>query len=69
MIEIIESGVRRHVIATVETFAAAKTKVEAMGVAFMEDDADHDDCADAYLNDGRVIAIQPEGFTTNKETV
>jgi hypothetical protein len=63
MIQIIESNMsRRTVIATAPDFAAAKAKVEAMGVAYMEDDADHADCADAYTNDGRVIAIQPEGF-------
>lgn len=63
MINIYESNMsRRTVIATAATFAEAKVKVEAMGVAFMEDDADHADCADAYLNDGRIIAIQPEGF-------
>jgi hypothetical protein len=62
MINIIESGNRRNVIATAETFADAKAKVVAMGVAFMEDDPDHTDCADAYLNDGRIIAIQPEGL-------
>lgn len=64
MFEIIESGMngRRKVIATTDTFAAAKAKVEAMGVSFMEDDADYEGCADAYMTDGRVIAIQPEGF-------
>lgn len=64
MINIIETDARRPtVIATAPTFAEAKAKVLAMGCAFMEDDTDHTDCADAYLNDGRVIAIQPEGFT------
>jgi hypothetical protein len=62
MINIIESGNRRNVIATAETFTDAKAKVIAMGVAFMEDDTDHADCADAYLIDGRIIAIQPEGL-------
>lgn len=65
MIEIFETNSlgRRSQIATAPTFAEAKAKVEAMGVAFMEDDADHTDCADAYLNDGRIVAIQPVGFT------
>lgn len=65
MIEVSEINAhgRRTVLATAPTFADAKAQVEAMGVAFMEDDADHADCADAYLNDGRVIAVQPEGFT------
>lgn len=63
MIEIIETNMtRRTVISTAANFAAAKAQVEAMGVAFMDDDADHADCADAYLNDGRIIAIQPVGF-------
>lgn len=65
MHQIIETGMngRRVEIATAPTFEEAKAKVEAMGAAFMEDDADFPECADAYLNDGRVIAIQPEGFT------
>lgn len=64
MFEIIEthnSG-RREVIATASSFVEAKNKVQAMGVLFMEDDSDYPDCADAYLNGGRVVAIQPEGF-------
>ncbi|ARK07587.1 hypothetical protein LAV_00212 [Sphingobium phage Lacusarx] len=64
MIEIIETGMqgRRAVIDTAPSFEEAKAKVEAMGVGFMEDDEEHADCADAYLLDGRLIAIQPEGF-------
>lgn len=64
MHEIIENNMmgRRTVIATAESFIAAKEAVVAMGVAFMEDDADYPECADAYLNDGRVLAIQPTGF-------
>ena len=64
MFEIIEStGIaRRTVIDTAPTFEEAKAKVEAMGVAFMEDDADYPGCADAFLNDSRLIAIQPVGF-------
>lgn len=54
---------RRTLLATAPTFDEAKAKVEAMGVAFMEDDSDYAYCADAYMNDGRIIAIQPEGFT------
>jgi hypothetical protein len=65
MIQIIESGMngRRNVIDTAPTFSEAKERVTTMGAAFMEDDAEHADCADAYMHDGRVIAIQPEGFT------
>lgn len=65
MIQILETGTHGHtVLATLPTFAEAKTRVIGMGCAFMEDDADYADCADAYLNDGRIIAIQPVGFTT-----
>lgn len=65
MFEIIENNMngRRAVIATEATFEGAKARVESYGVAFMDDDADYPNCADAYLADGRVIAIQPEGFT------
>lgn len=69
MHELIETNMhgRRTVIATAPSFADAKAKAESMGVAFMEDDSDYPECADAYLADGRVVAIQPEGFTTHKE--
>lgn len=64
MIEVIELlASRRVVIATAPTFTEAKDKVTAMGAAFMEDDAEYVDCADALLYDGRIVAIQPEGFT------
>jgi hypothetical protein len=65
MFEIIESPTptQRNTIATAETFEEAKAKVEAMGVVLLEDDADYPGCADAYTTDGRVLAIQPEGFT------
>jgi hypothetical protein len=63
MFQIIETDARRPtVLDTAKTFDAAKAQVESMGVEFMEDDADYVGCADAYLKDGRVIAIQPEGF-------
>ncbi len=64
MFEIIETSMnnRRATIATVDTFEVAKAHVEAMGVSFMEDDTDHPNCADAFLTDGRIIAIQPVGF-------
>lgn len=51
-----------RIIDTADTFEAAKAKVEAQGVAFMEDDADHAGCADAYMHDGRIVTVQPEGF-------
>lgn len=71
-VQIFESnGTRRTLIDTIHNnpdsdvtaFAAAKVRVAAMGAAFIEDDVDYIDCADAYLNDGRIIAIQPVGFT------
>jgi len=64
MIEVFESSPRgRNVILTAETFEEAKAQVESMGVVLMEDDSDYVDCADAFLIDGRVVAIQPVGFT------
>jgi len=64
MIEIIETNMngRHTILATVATFAEAKNAVNEMNPAFMEDDSDHHDCADAYMRDGRVLAIQPVGF-------
>jgi hypothetical protein len=64
MIEIYETHMmgRRTLIATAETFAEAKDKVIAMGVSFMEDDEDFIDSADAFMLDGRTVAIQPEGL-------
>jgi len=56
---------RREIVATATSFIEAKNKVEAMGVLFMEDDSDYPGCADAYLNGGRVVAIQPKGFKLN----
>lgn len=53
---------KRRVLKTVETFAEAKAEVLALGVAFIEDDEDYEDCADAILNDGSLIAIQPVGL-------
>lgn len=53
---------RSTVIATRETFAEAKAFNVSLGVAFMEDDADYKNCADAFLNDGRLLTVTPEGF-------
>jgi hypothetical protein len=52
----------RKVIAGAPTLRDAKVIVEAMGVVFMETDNDYPNCADAFLTDGRVVAIQPVGF-------
>jgi hypothetical protein len=65
LIEVFEAEINgnwKNVIATKESFAEAKVFVEAMGVAFMDEDEDYENCADAYLNDGRIIAIQPVDF-------
>jgi hypothetical protein len=67
-------GTSRRVIDTIHNnpdsnisaFAAAKARVAAMGVSFMEDDVDYIDCADAFMTDGRILAIQPVGFTLTK---
>lgn len=67
MFNIFESGSRRAIIATAPTLDDAKAKIVAMGVAFMEDDADHPGCVDAYMNDMRVLVIEPEGFTVKSD--
>lgn len=57
------SGNTKRVIGTFDSFAEAKSFAETeLGALHMEDDADYDGCADAYLSDGRVIAIQPVNF-------
>lgn len=58
----LEMNGHRKIISTRNTFECAKAEAVAMGVSYMEDDADYPGCADAYLTDGRVIAIQPVGF-------
>lgn len=64
MIEIIETGMGTHtVIRTVASLQAAKSIVRDWGYAHMADDPDYPNCADAYLNDGRTIAMQPVGFS------
>ncbi len=69
MIEIIEADSlsNRRRIATAETFEEAMTMVENMGAAFWEEDADYVDCADAFLKDGRIISVQPVGFSLDDE--
>lgn len=53
----------RNTIATTDNFEAAKAFVNtSYDVVYMEDDSDHENCADAYLRDGRLICIQPENF-------
>jgi hypothetical protein len=72
MFQLIESQMLRthmvHILLeTVATFEEALLKVEAMGAICLEEDADHEGCADAFLRDGRIMMIQPEGFTLEKE--
>lgn len=63
MFNIIETNMsRRNVIKTAPTFETAIDALCEMGVAFMEEDADYPDCADALLNDGRIVVIEPVGF-------
>lgn len=64
MIEVFERrATGRHVLATKPTLEEAMAYVEGLGVVLLEKDADYLDCADAFLKDGRVLTIQPEGFT------
>lgn len=62
VLEAVGIGCRYAVIETKATFEEAKAYVETLGVVLMEDDADYVNCADAFLKDGRIIVIQPEGF-------
>lgn len=65
MFNIIESGITRRTIATVETFAAAEAYAESIGSAFFEADAAHPGCADFITASGVVYAVEPVGFTLN----
>lgn len=64
MIVISEAGMngRNVELMKVETFEDAKDYVHTLNPVCFEYDVDHKDCADAYLKDGRVLCIQPEGF-------
>lgn len=54
---------RRVIVAEAATFSQAKEKArELYDVAFMDDDDDHDDCADFITHQGEIYAIQPKGF-------
>ena len=46
------------------TLAAAMAYLPYLGeVILAEEDSDFEGCADAYLANGRVICIHPEGFS------
>lgn len=66
MFEVLESvdinPSRLAVIASKPSFNEAIAYVEKLGAIMIEVDADYQGCADAFLKDGRIIAIQPEGF-------
>ncbi len=55
---------RKPLITSAATLADAKAAILAIDAnAFVEDDADHDGCADAYLpGSGRLMAVEPDGF-------
>jgi hypothetical protein len=66
--EISESNNNRiSIVGKADSFEAAKAIVEAMGVAFGEDDATFPDCYDAYMNDRRVLSVQPVGFKISEK--
>jgi hypothetical protein len=56
------SGFAFKTLATLDTFEAAKDYVNGLDPLLVEDDKDYPGCADAFLKDGRVVAIQPVGF-------
>ena len=64
MFEVFErdSRLKKNVLANRASFEAAKDFVSSLGVVMLEDDKDYPGCADAFLNDGRVVAVQPVGF-------
>ena len=58
----------RKQIATADTFEAAKAyALEAFDVLDMDDDTDHENCADFITRTLEVYAIQPIGFTLGAE--
>ena len=64
MVGIISAAVgnRYAVLKTFDTFAEAAEYVQSLKPVCFEPDADYPDCGDAILQDGRLLAIQPEGF-------
>lgn len=52
-------GSTRHELARVDDFDAALARIEAMGSVLVEADSDYPGCADAFLRDGRVVAVEP----------
>lgn len=70
MLHIIENnGHRRTIVATVTTFAEGLNKLNAMEPLFLEEDSHYRYCADAYMRDGRVLALQPIGFDINDQSL
>jgi hypothetical protein len=59
------SGPWRTIAATFATFTAAVEYVQSQGVAHYELDRDNMDCADAFMNDGRLLAIEPRSRVVN----
>jgi len=64
MFEVFERSItgRKVVLATKDNFNQALSYVEDLGAIYTELDSEYEGCADAYLNNGQVIAVQPVGF-------
>jgi hypothetical protein len=60
------NGPWRTIAATFDSFAAAESYVQGLGVAHFERDADNAGCADAFMRDGRLLAIEPRARIVNK---
>lgn len=60
------SANRREVLFTLDNFDLAIAKLEEMEPIFWERDIQHDNCADAYMKDGRLLTIEPIGFYIKK---
>lgn len=54
---------QRKEVERFETFREAEEYVRSLGVHTFEQDASYTGCADAFMLDGRLLAIEPEGFT------
>lgn len=56
----------KEVIAKAESLDAALAYIdENLSPVLVEVDSDYPTCADGILADGRVISVEPEGFTLN----
>ncbi len=53
---------RRPSLIEAKHFVTCFAMARGATVIMMEDDADNPGCADAYLSDGTLMMIEPEGF-------